>query len=88
MGANVVNGVINIISKHAKDTQGGLAVATAGNRIDGIGALRYNGDDSYLRAYAKHSAYDSQFNLATGANDSWDRSQAGFRSDSTLTDRE
>ena len=91
-GANAVNGVINIISKHAKDTQGGLAVATAGNRIDGIGALRYGGkigDDSYLRAYAKHSAYDSQFNLAgNSANDSWDRSQAGFRSDSTLTDRD
>jgi iron complex outermembrane receptor protein len=89
-GANAVNGVINIITKHAKDTQGGLAVASAGNSVKGIGALRYGGkiaDNSYMRAYAKQTAYNSQDLVAGGsANDNWKKSQAGFRSDSTLTD--
>src|SRR6185437_7567783 len=38
-GANAVNGVINIITKNAKDTQGGFATASAGNMVrsdDGV----------------------------------------------------
>lgn len=88
-GANAVNGVINIITKNAKDTQGGLAVASAGNQVKGIGAIRYGGkigEDSYVRAYAKQTSYNSQDLVAGGsANDNWRKSQAGFRSDSTLT---
>jgi len=89
-GANAVNGVINIITKSAKDTQGGLAVATAGNEIKGIGSLRDGykiGDDSYARMYVKESSYDSE-NSPTGgsAGDSWHKTQAGFRSDSKLSE--
>ena len=40
-GANAVNGVINIITKKAKDTQGGLVSAAAGNIDQGIGSARY-----------------------------------------------
>jgi iron complex outermembrane receptor protein len=39
-GANAVNGVINVITRSSKETQGGLAAAGAGNREFG-GALRY-----------------------------------------------
>lgn len=91
-GANAVNGVINIITKNAKDTQGGLAVASAGNRVKGIGSVRYGtklGDDSYVRTYAKQTEYNSEF-AATGgsAHDSWKKSQAGFRSDSKISERD
>lgn len=89
-GANAVNGVINIITKHTEDTEGGLATAAFGTQVDGIVGGRYGtqmGEKGYVRMYAKQSAYDSE-QTVTGANagDSWKRSQAGFRSDSQITD--
>jgi iron complex outermembrane receptor protein len=88
-GANAVNGVINIITKNAKDTVGGVASVVAGNQVKGIESVRYGGkiaDNSYLRVYAKHTDYNSQFTPAgDSANDNWNKSQAGFRSDSKLS---
>jgi iron complex outermembrane receptor protein len=89
-GANAVNGVINIITKDAEDTEGGFASISRGNQVDGIASVRYGGqinEDSYARVYAKRTAYDSQQTL-TGANaaDSWKKTQAGFRSDSYISD--
>lgn len=88
-GANAVNGVINIITKNARHTQGGLAVASAGNQVKGIGSMRYGGqlsEDSYVRAYAKQTEYNSEFTTTgNSANDNWMKSQAGFRSDSRLS---
>jgi iron complex outermembrane receptor protein len=83
-GTNAVNGVINVITRSSKDTQGGLAAAGAGNREFG-GALRYGGrfgaDGSY-RVYGKHLDHD-QTATASGAakTDAWHKSQAGFRAD-------
>ena len=45
-GANAVNGVINIITKDAKDTHGGLVSAAAGNIDQGIGSARYGAGNS------------------------------------------
>ncbi|MDX2113311.1 MAG: TonB-dependent receptor [Alphaproteobacteria bacterium] len=87
-GANAVNGVINIITKNAKETQGGYASYTAGNQIQGIGSVRYGAkvsDNAYLRTYAKQSQYNSQYTTSgNSANDNWRKSQAGFRSDMEL----
>lgn len=89
-GANAVNGVINIITKNAKDTQGGLASFSAGNKVKAIGTGRYGtkiGNDSYVRTYAKTSHYDSQpTSTGASANDNWQKQQAGFRSDSKMTE--
>jgi iron complex outermembrane receptor protein len=89
-GANAVNGVINIITKNAVDTQEGLVALSAGNQIQGIGSVRYGfktDEDSYARIYAQQSQYHSQFTRSgDSANDNWKRSQAGFRSDSKLSD--
>ena len=55
-GANAVNGVINIITKHSADTQGGLLVAGGGTEEQGFGAFRYGGKlnpDTTARAYIK-----------------------------------
>src|SRR5579859_522929 len=51
-GANAVNGVINIMSKSAKDTQGWLVEGGGGTYEQGFGAARYGGklgDDAYFR---------------------------------------
>jgi iron complex outermembrane recepter protein len=83
-GANAVNGVINIITRPAEETQGTLAAAGAGSHETG-GVLRYGGalaNGGHYRVYGKHADYgDTQ--TASGANafDGWRRDQAGFRSD-------
>ncbi|MCP5361731.1 MAG: TonB-dependent receptor [Hyphomicrobiales bacterium] len=86
-GANAVNGVINIITKKAKETQGTLLSAGGGLHEQGFGTLRYGGklteSNSYYRTYAKYNNF-GEFERSNGvdANDSWDMSRAGFRYDS------
>jgi iron complex outermembrane recepter protein len=82
-GANAVNGVINIITRKASDTQGGSVSAGAGN-IEKGGAVRFGGvDDGFsYRAYVKsfeRSAFDSP--SGPSEDDGWDKTQAGFRTD-------
>ncbi len=84
-GANAVNGVINIITKSAKDTQGGLVSAIAGNQDRAITTGRYGGmigDDVYYRAYAKYLNRDEERTLTgAGAHDPQQAYRSGFRSD-------
>lgn len=84
-GANAVNGVINIITKSAKDTVGGLAVAGGGNEELGFGAVRYGGklsDNAWYRFFTKYDARDSSA-LPNGdlADDRWQMARSGFRVD-------
>lgn len=58
-GTNAVNGIVNIITKPADDTQGGLAKIAGGGVQRGAGELRYGGrlgDSTYYRLYGKYSA--------------------------------
>jgi iron complex outermembrane receptor protein len=88
-GANAVNGVINIITKKAQDTQGGLATLNGGTQQRG-GAIRYGGQagSAYYRAYLK---YDDYSNLASldgyAAVDGWRMWRGGFRVDGELAGR-
>jgi len=86
-GANAVNGVINIITKHAGDTQGGLVSAGAGTEERGFAGLRYGGKlgaRAYYRVYAKHFDRDEQVDEdGNDAADRWHASRAGFRLDWT-----
>jgi iron complex outermembrane receptor protein len=91
-GANAVNGVINIITKRAKDTQGGLVVAGSGSEDRGFGSLRYGGrigDSAYYRAYGQ---YFNTSGLVDGSgaavHDGRQVSQGGGRIDWTPTDRD
>ena len=55
-GANAVNGVINIITKPAKETQGALITVAGGTKDHFIGSTRYGdilGEDAHYRIYAK-----------------------------------
>ncbi len=90
-GANAVNGVINIITKRAKDTQGWLVTAGVGTEEQGITDLRYggtSGEDSSYRVWAKYVNRDSGV-LPTGGDgvDEWDVMRAGFRFDRQASDR-
>jgi iron complex outermembrane receptor protein len=82
-GANAVNGVINIITKSAKDTQGILATAGAGNEEQFLGGFRYGGragDNLYYRLYGKYFARDDAvFPNGDDAGDGWHSGQGGFR---------
>lgn len=84
-GANAVNGVINIITKKAADTRGGLAVAGAGSYERGFGALRYGeklGDWGALRAYGKYfNRNELKKEDGRPADDGWDIGRGGFRMD-------
>jgi len=84
-GANAVNGVINIVTKRARDTQGALLVAGGGSEEQGFTTLRYGGrfdDDTYYRAYAKYFNRDSQeFIGGADAADDWQVGRSGFRVD-------
>lgn len=87
-GANAVNGVINIITKKALDTQGGLATAETGNLEHNQEGFRYGGklgESGHFRVYAKHFSRGA-FVGATGAAaaDKWDHQRGGFRIDYDL----
>ncbi len=89
-GANAVNGVINIISKHPTDTQGILASAGTGTEDRGFATLRYGGriaaDTSY-RVYGKTEAHGESDDAAGNpGNDRSHSSRAGFRVDSQQND--
>jgi iron complex outermembrane recepter protein len=85
-GANAVNGVINIISKKAKETQGAVVTAGAGNEERGSGGVRYGnkiGETSY-RAYGKYFNWGpSLYPTGLTAHDGWDALRGGFRADWT-----
>ena len=90
-GANAVNGVINIVSKHSRDTQGSLISTLIGSE-KAIVSLRQGGklsDRASYRVYAKHRQHDeSVFLDGTDATDSWNDVQLGFRMDWQLSNNE
>ena len=85
-GANAVNGVINIITKYAADTQGGLFSAGFGSEEKAFGAYRYGGqfgDDGFYRAYVKAFERDAQGSSDSVENpaDGWNMQRTGFRAE-------
>ncbi|MGR8929294.1 MAG: TonB-dependent receptor plug domain-containing protein [Gammaproteobacteria bacterium] len=88
-GANAVNGVINIITKHSSKTLGGMLVGGGGTKERGFGAFRYGaelGGETTGRVYAKGFKRDQNSDgTGQGAGDDWDKVQGGFRIDSGLT---
>jgi iron complex outermembrane receptor protein len=83
-GVNAVNGVINIITRSAKGTQGGLVAAGGGNR-EATAALRYGakaGAEGHYRVFGKYSdRSDSETAAGTVKDDGSHKVLAGFRGD-------
>ncbi|CAN5461582.1 N/A [soil metagenome] len=90
-GANAVNGVINIITRAAADTQGGLVDVTAG-ALERSGGLRYGGalgSAATYRLYAHGNQSDAlQTAAGASAQDEFWRAQGGFRIDWSPSDRD
>jgi iron complex outermembrane receptor protein len=83
-GANAVNGIINIITRHSRDTQGGHALVSVGTEDRVITSARYGGmsGDTTWRAYAKVADRDQQARASgVGAGDWRRRGQIGVRLD-------
>lgn len=84
-GSNAVNGVINIITKSADQSQGGRAFAVGGPGEGTLGGVRYGGrtaGGAAYRAYVRLSHYSSLvFADGRSAQDPLEREQGGFRVD-------
>jgi len=83
-GANAVNGVININTKSARDTQGWL-FSGQGSNTERLGGARYGGkidDQTFYRIYTKYRTNEN-FPDASGqaGHDGWDALRGGFRID-------
>jgi iron complex outermembrane receptor protein len=88
-GANAVNGVINLITKQAKDTQGVLATAGGGTQEQAFGTAQYGGkigEDASYRVFTKYHDHNDLPDL-TGrdTNDGWHLLHGGFRVDGSLS---
>jgi iron complex outermembrane receptor protein len=82
-GPNAVNGVISIVTKNAKDTQGAMITYGGGTHDQALGGLHYggqNGEGLYWRIYGKHFERGTGFD-PTGAHDAWRQGRGGFRVD-------
>ncbi len=88
-GSNAVNGVINIITVRAEDTQGAQVTASAGNAGIGPETVRYGGKAAKFGAFrvsAEGFHLDALHTLAgLDGQDDWRLVHGGFRLDSILS---
>ncbi len=84
-GINAVNGVINVVTRHADDSQGGLAVASAGNKVNHDAVLRWGGtlaDEAAYRVYLQSKDRDGNRDLQGESTfDTADQKRVGGRLD-------
>lgn len=83
-GANAVNGVINVITKTARDTEGALLSGGGGSYLKGFGNARYGGRrPGFVSARLRHGLWPRKYAAAGGsdADDRWSVGQGGFRGD-------
>jgi iron complex outermembrane receptor protein len=90
-GANAVNGVINVITKKARDTRGAMISMEGGNGGES-GTLQYGdsaGQNVNYRVYAKYLDENQLQGLdGQAGGDGWHVLRGGFRADSTLSSRD
>ena len=85
-GANAVNGVINIITKHTRDTRGALASVQTGTIDHAIGQIRYGGaigSNASYRVYARGFDRGPESHGDGQEFDGWHMGHGGFRLDWT-----
>lgn len=83
-GANAVTGIVNIITKSANDTQGGLIALGGGNVERGFGRARFGGrlgGDGAYRVYGMYFKRAAEYHADSDDYDDWHMFQGGFRTD-------
>jgi iron complex outermembrane receptor protein len=88
-GANAVNGVINIITRSAADSQGLFVSGGGGSQVNGLATLRYGGrfgTNASFRVFGKYAGQDDEY-LPDGsiAGDASRMGRGGFRVDAAPT---
>lgn len=78
-GSNAVNGVINIITKHSADTQGGYIKGGLGSEVQDS-VVRYGGKASENLTYRGYGKYLNNDHSHLG-NDAWYLTRGGARTD-------
>jgi iron complex outermembrane receptor protein len=89
-GANAVNGVINIITKSARETNGTLVSIGGGSVDQGMTDVRIGGGNNAgfnYRFYAKGTDQAPEFHFDNRQFDDWRRVQGGFRTDWDINTR-
>jgi iron complex outermembrane receptor protein len=88
-GTNAVNGIINIITKSADQTQGALVTAGGGTVERAFATARYGGAagrNGHYRLFGQYSGRGNSFDSArAGGLDNEGMSRAGFRGDWNLS---
>jgi len=91
-GANAVNGVINILTKHAAETKGGLVTAGASTAEQRFVGFRYGGKSRQLGDFRLFSKYNQREGMAypSGARspDGLEVWRGGFRVDTPASARD
>jgi iron complex outermembrane receptor protein len=88
-GANAVNGVINIVSKSADETQGLYVSGAGGSFLQDRASVRYGfriDSNIFIRVYGQR--FDQKNTVlanGTNAKDAWNMTQGGFRMDYYLS---
>ena len=84
-GANAINGIVNIVTKHPIDTQGTSASVSAGEGSGVLADARHGGrfgETGHYRVYAKTRQQASTIDLTRGSyNDAWGLITTGFRTE-------
>ncbi|MCB1713543.1 MAG: TonB-dependent receptor [Candidatus Competibacteraceae bacterium] len=84
-GANAVNGIINIITKQAQDTQGAYISLAVGDEEQTLATVRYGGhkdEQLHWRVFGKWSQRDGLLDMqGEDARDDWTLASGGFRLD-------
>ena len=85
-GANAVNGVINVVTKRAADTQGALVTAGGGTQRQAFGTAQFGGTIRGSTSYRAFAKYLNQGSLpemdGKPGEDAWHLLHGGFRADS------
>lgn len=87
-GANAVNGIINIITKTAANTQGAMVVAGGGNVAQEFTTAEFGGKlgkDTDYRIFSKYANQGQTPDGNSNGGDGWHSLRGGFRSDSKLS---
>lgn len=85
-GANAVNGIINIVTHHTRDTQGTVVRGAIGGELRGLAAARFGGstgDAFSYRVYGKTTGHDAQLHADGADYDEFRSLQMGARTDWT-----
>jgi iron complex outermembrane receptor protein len=90
-GSNAVNGVINIVTKSARDTQGTYVETSGGTEERAAVGARYGarlGERAYYRVFGRYFDRDATATARAVSPDDWQLGHLGFRSDWERTVRD